>query len=100
MSPFTPHLCEEIWEKLGYKEYVSAYPWPAFDESMIKQSSAELPVHINGKLRGKIIVSAEDGEDEVKKIIEKDEKIASQLKGRQIAKFIYVKGRIVTIFVK
>jgi leucyl-tRNA synthetase len=100
MAPFTPHLCEEIWEKLGYKEYVSACPWPAFDESMTKQSSVELPVQINGKLRGKIIVSAEDGEDEVKKNIEKDEKIASQLKGRQIVKFIYVKGRIVTIFVK
>jgi leucyl-tRNA synthetase len=100
MAPFTPHLCEEIWERLGYKEYVSAYPWPSFDESMMKQSSIELPVQINGKLRGKIIVSVEDGEDEVKRIIEKDEKIASQLKGRQIAKFIYVKGRIVTIFVR
>jgi leucyl-tRNA synthetase len=100
MAPFTPHLCEEIWEKLGYKEYVSACPWPDFDEGMMKQHSVELPVQINGKLRGKIIVSAEDGEDEVKKIIEKDKKIASQLKGRQIAKFIYVKGKIVAIFVK
>jgi leucyl-tRNA synthetase len=100
MAPFTPHLCEEIWEKLGYKEYVSAHPWPAFDENMMKQSSIELPVQINGKLRGKIIVSAEDGEDEVKKNIEKDKKIAPQLKGRQIAKFIYVKDRIVTIFAK
>jgi leucyl-tRNA synthetase len=100
MVPFTPHLCEEIWEKLGYKEYVSAYPWPVFDESMMKQFFVELPVQINGKLRGKIIVSTEDGEDEVKKIIEKDEKIAAQLKGSQIAKFLYVKGKIVTIFVK
>jgi leucyl-tRNA synthetase len=66
----------------------------------MKQYSAELPVQINGKLRGKIIVYAEDGADEVKKIIEKDEKIASQLKGREIAKFIYVKGKIATIFVK
>jgi leucyl-tRNA synthetase len=100
MTPFTPHFCEEMWEKLGYREYVSAYPWPAFDENMTKQYSVELPVQINGKLRGKIIVSAEDGENEVKKIIEKDEKIVTQLKDRQITKFMYVKGKIVTIFVK
>ncbi|MDR3256522.1 MAG: leucine--tRNA ligase [Endomicrobium sp.] len=100
MAPFTPHLCEEIWEILGYKECISTYLWPIYDESMIKQSSVELPVQINGKLKGKVIISVESSEDEVKKIVEADEKIALQLKDKQIIKFIYVKNRIITIVVK
>ncbi|MDR0800353.1 MAG: leucine--tRNA ligase [Endomicrobium sp.] len=100
MSPFTPHICEEIWEMLGYRGYISTYSWPAFDESMMKQSSVEIPVQINGKLRGKIMISAGTGEDEVKKIIETNEKIAPQLKDKQIVKFIYVKDKIITLSIK
>ncbi|MCA6070278.1 MAG: leucine--tRNA ligase [Endomicrobium sp.] len=100
MSPFTPHLCEEIWEKLGHEECISTYTWPTFDENMTKESSVELPVQINGKLKGKIIVAMDVVEGEVKKIIEADNKIAAQLKDKQIVKFMYVKNKIVTIVVK
>ncbi|MCA6079473.1 MAG: leucine--tRNA ligase [Endomicrobium sp.] len=100
MSPFTPHICEEIWEMLGHRGYISTYPWPAFDESMMKQSSIEIPVQINGKLRGKIMISTGTDEDEIKKIIETNEKIAPQLKDKKIEKFIYVKDKIITISVK
>ncbi|MCA6071608.1 MAG: leucine--tRNA ligase [Endomicrobium sp.] len=100
MTPFTPHLCEEIWEKLGHKECISTYTWPTFDENMTKESSVELPVQINGKLKGKIVVAIDVVEGEVKKIIEADNKIAAQLKDKQIVKFIYVKNKIVTIVVK
>ncbi|MDR3092497.1 MAG: class I tRNA ligase family protein, partial [Endomicrobium sp.] len=100
MSPFTPHLCEEIWEKLGHEECISTYTWPTFDENMTKESSVELPVQINGKLKGKIIVAMDVVEEEVKKIIEADNKIAAQLKDKQIVKFIYVKNKIVAIVVK
>jgi leucyl-tRNA synthetase len=100
MAPFTPHFCEEIWEKLGYKEYISTFAWPAFDENMTRESSVELPVQINGKLKGKITVSIDVDEEDVKKIIETDNKIASQLKDKQVVKFIYVKNKIVTIVVK
>ncbi|MDR1926323.1 MAG: leucine--tRNA ligase [Endomicrobium sp.] len=100
MVPFTPHLCEEIWERLGYKKYVSTYAWPVFDESIIHEDSIELPVQINGKLKGRIMASVDAGEEVVKNIIETDNKIVAQLKGKRIIKFIYVKNKIVTLVVK
>ncbi|MDR2191999.1 MAG: leucine--tRNA ligase [Endomicrobium sp.] len=100
MSPFTPHLCEEIWEIMGNKSFVSSASWPSYDEKFIKQDNVELPVQINGKIRGKIIVSADASEEDVKNAAQADEKISPQLKDKRIIKFIYVKARIVTIVVK
>jgi leucyl-tRNA synthetase len=100
LAPITPHLCEEIWEKLGNNECVSIHAWPVFDESMIKESSIEIPIQINGKLKGRITVSADVPEDEVKKAVNSDEKISAYLKDKQVVKFIYVKNKIVTIVIK
>ncbi|MDR0956912.1 MAG: leucine--tRNA ligase [Endomicrobium sp.] len=100
MSPFTPHLCEEIWEKLGCKRYISTCSWPVFDENIIKESFLELPVQINGKLRGKIVVPIDATEDEVKDIINSDDKIMLQLRNKQVMRFIYIKNKIITVVVK
>ncbi|MDR1244367.1 MAG: class I tRNA ligase family protein, partial [Endomicrobium sp.] len=100
LTPITPHLCEEIWEKFGNNECISIHTWPVFDESMIKESSIEIPIQINGKLKGRITVSADASEDEVKKAVNSYEKISTYLKDKQVVKFIYVKNKIVTIVVK
>jgi len=100
MTPFIPHLCEEIWQALGNREYISVHPWPAFDENVVEESSIKLPVQINGKVKGRIFVCSDAGEDEVKKAVETDKKIAQYLKSKQIVKFMYVKDKIVTIVVK
>jgi leucyl-tRNA synthetase len=100
MSPFTPHLCEEIWEKMGNTNYISTQSWPSYDEKFIKQDVVELPVQINGKIKGKIVVSSDISEEAVKKVVQDDEKISLQLKDKQIIKFIYVKAKIVTIVIK
>ncbi|MDR1721066.1 MAG: leucine--tRNA ligase [Endomicrobium sp.] len=99
MAPFIPHFCEEVWEMLGYKKYISECLWPDFKESFIEQSYVELPVQINGRLRGKIVVRVEVSEDEIKKIAETDKKIVPYLKDKKISKFMYVKNKIVTIVV-
>ncbi|MDR2426959.1 MAG: leucine--tRNA ligase [Endomicrobium sp.] len=100
LAPFTPHLCEEIWEKLGNKDFISSCGWPEFDEKFLKRDIIELPVQINGKLKGRITVSAESGEDEVKKSVLSDERISQSLKDKQIVKFIYVKNKIITLVIK
>ncbi|MCL2335625.1 MAG: leucine--tRNA ligase, partial [Endomicrobia bacterium] len=100
MAPFTPHLCEEIWERLGNKECISSAKWPEFDEKFIRQDNIELPVQINGKLKGKVIAPSEAGEADIKKIVLEDEKLSQFLSGKEIVKFIFVKGKIVTIVVK
>jgi len=99
MTPFVPHLCEEIWKMLGYKEYVSECSWPVFKESFIKKSYIELPVQINGKLRGKIVVHAEASENKIREIVEGDERIAKYLENKKILKFIYVKSKIITVVI-
>lgn len=100
MAPFTPHLCEEIWEKTGSKDFISSCGWPEFDENFIKQDAMEIPVQINGKVRGKVVLFADAGEEDAKKIVFADEKLSGHIKDKQLLKFIYVKNKIVTLVVK
>ncbi|MDR1259831.1 MAG: leucine--tRNA ligase [Endomicrobium sp.] len=97
MTPFTPHVCEEIWEMLGYNEYISTHMWPNYNENVLKKYYVELPVQINGKLKGKITVSMKYDEYEVKKVINANEKIMLYLKNKHITKFIYIKNKIISI---
>jgi leucyl-tRNA synthetase len=100
LAPITPHLCEEIWEKLGNSDYISIHSWPVFNEDMIKESLVELPVQINGKLKGRITISTDAAENEARNAVNSNEKISNLLKNKQIVKFIYVKNKIVTIVLK
>jgi leucyl-tRNA synthetase len=100
LSPFTPHLCEEIWRNLGEKNYISLAGFPKFDEKFIKDEIVEIPVQINGKVRSRVSVSANASEEEVRKIIESDEKTAANLAGKTDIKFIYVKNKIASFTVK
>ncbi|MDR1928776.1 MAG: leucine--tRNA ligase [Endomicrobium sp.] len=100
MAPFTPHVCEEIWEKLGHKKYISTYTWPTFDENIINESFVELPIQINGKLRGKITVSKNAKECDIKSVVGMDNKISIQLQNKKILKFIYIKNKIISIIAK
>jgi leucyl-tRNA synthetase len=100
MSPFTPHVCDEIWEKFGNKKSILTYPWPSYDENLLEKSSIEIPVQINGKLKGRITVSVSDAENEIKERLIKLEKIAEELKNKQIIKFIYIKNKIVALVAK
>ncbi|MDD5021457.1 MAG: leucine--tRNA ligase [Endomicrobiaceae bacterium] len=100
LAPFTPHLCEEIWSLLGHNECVSIAQWPKYEEKYIKQDVVEVPVQVNGKLRGKVFVNVTANEQEVKELVLKDEKVKSSFDGKQIIKFIYVQNKIVNIVVK
>jgi len=100
MSPFTPHLCEEIWRNMGNKDYISLASFPSYDSDKIKEDSIEIPVQINGKIRGKIIINDGASQEAVKQIIDSDEKIQKNLEGKTVVKFIYVQNKIATLVVK
>jgi len=100
LSPFAPHLCEELWQALGHSETLAYEPWPEFDESHLKQDSLELPVQINGKVRAKVTVPADADQTAVLEIAKADERIASLLAGKKMAKEIVVPGRMVNLVVK
>ena len=100
LSPFAPHLSEEIWEKLGGKGFVSLAQWPSFDESLTVDSEIEIAVQISGKLRGTVLVPADADRDAMLAIAKGDPKIAAALEGKTVIKEIVVPGKIVNIVAK
>jgi leucyl-tRNA synthetase len=99
LAPFAPHMCEELWSDLGNKKSISSAEWPTHDESLAKESTLAVAVQVNGKVRDEISISAEAGEDEVKKLALASEKVQKWLEGKEPKKVIYVKGRLVSIVV-
>ncbi len=99
LSPFAPHLAEELWEKLGHNESIFLQKWPAHDPELIKDEEAELIVQVNGKVRDKIIVSADISEEEAKKIAFEREKVKIHIAKKEIKKVIFVKGRLINVVI-
>jgi leucyl-tRNA synthetase len=100
LSPFAPHLAEELWEILGRPAPVSLATWPAVEERWLKDDTVEIPVQIQGKLRGRVTVPADADADAMKAAAAADPKIAELLAGKQIAKVVAVPGRLVNFVVK
>jgi len=100
LSPFAPHLCEELWQLLGHAKTLAYEPWPSFDESLIKEDVIEVPIQINGKVRGRILVPADADQSALETAAKSDPKIAPQLEGKTIVKSIVVPGRMVNFVVK
>ncbi|MCL2203242.1 MAG: leucine--tRNA ligase [Defluviitaleaceae bacterium] len=98
LSPFAPHMAEEIWERLGHTESVFSQPWPAYDPEMLKTDTIELVMQINGKLRGHLQVPAETDKDTI--LAQARKALAPRLEVAEIVKEIYVPGRIVNFVVK
>ncbi|TWT93026.1 leucine--tRNA ligase [Neorhodopirellula pilleata] len=100
LAPYAPHLCEELWSLLGHDESIAKQPWPKWDETAIQESSIEIPVQINGKLRAKISVAPDASQDAMKEAALANEAVASAIEGKQIVKSIVVPGRMVNLVVK
>lgn len=99
LSPFAPHIAEELWVMSGEDRGISRQPWPAFDEQAAKDDEIELVVQINGKVRSKIMVSAGLNDEQIKGIALADEKVISFIGISQIKKVIVVKGKLINIVV-
>jgi len=97
MAPVTPHIAEELWAQLGKQYSIHQQAWPTVDEAATKEDSIEIPVQINGKLRDKVVVSAEAGEDEIRAAALASETVQKYLEGKEPRKVIVAKGRLVSI---
>lgn len=100
LSPFAPHLGEELWSLLGHEGTLAYEPWPAFDEAHLKQDTIELPVQIKGKVRSKITVPADADQAAILAAAKADPKISEQIAGKEMVKEIVVPGRLVNLVVK
>jgi leucyl-tRNA synthetase len=99
LSPFAPHLCEELWSMLGHKESIAFESWPEYNQELTKESTLTLAVQINGKVRDEITIDADAAEDDVKKLALASEKAQKWLEGKEPKKVIYVKGKLISIVV-
>ncbi len=100
LSPFAPHLAEEVWEQMGNTALVSLAAWPSYDEAKTKDDSIDLPVQINGKMKGTVTVPADASKEDVLASVKADERIAAAISGKTIVKEIVVPGKIINIVVK
>ncbi|HEX8635304.1 MAG TPA: leucine--tRNA ligase [Pyrinomonadaceae bacterium] len=102
LAPFTPHVAEELWESLGHAGGLlgSGARWPVADAELARKEALEIPVQINGKLRGRIQATPETSEDELRAAALADEKVRAHMEGRQVVKVIIVPQRLVNIVVR
>ena len=99
LSPFSPHIAEELWEYLGHKPSVLDVRWPEYSESKAAEEEIELVVQINGKVRDKTLIPAGLPEDEIKQKALALDKIVAATEGKEIRKTFVIKGRLVNIVV-
>lgn len=100
LNPMAPHITEEIWFSNNFGGYVHEQKWPEFDASKTVEDEVEVPVQVNGKLRGVVKVPKEATQDEIMEVAKNTEAISEYLEGKEIVKVIFVKDRIFNVVVK
>jgi len=100
LAPYAPHLAEEIWERLGHGESLLWHPFPEAESQWLVDDTVEVPVQVNGKIRARLSVATDITEEAIRELAFADQKVLAHVEGRQVVKFIYVPGRMVTVAVK
>ena len=100
LSPVCPFMAEELWEMLGHNNTITYEAWPTYDESKTIDDEIEIPVQVNGKVRGIVKVSKDAVAEDIEKAAFENEDVIKFTEGKEIVKKIYVPGRIYTIVVK
>ncbi|MCQ2561417.1 MAG: leucine--tRNA ligase [Clostridia bacterium] len=100
LSPFAPHICEEMWEGLGHTESIYGVEWPVCDESMLVKDCVEIVVQLNGKVRGKMEVAAGMDKNAFQELVMASDIVKQLTEGKEIVKIIAVPGKLVNIVVR
>ena len=100
LNPFAPHITEEMWELAGFEGMLATAPWPAFDEGKCAESTIEIAVQVNGKLRSRLTVPADVTAADAIAAAKADDKTAPFIEGMQFVKELYVPGKLVNLVVK
>jgi leucyl-tRNA synthetase len=99
LSPFAPHITEEIWSLFGHKTFLVLEKWPTYDPKLIKDEEFKIALQINGKVRAEIFVGVDESEEDIKKKVLENEVVKRHMDGKDLKKFIYIKNRLVNIVV-
>jgi leucyl-tRNA synthetase len=99
LSLFAPHICEELWERMGHRTYLIRTPWPSYDPQLAKEEKATIVVQVNGKLRGRLEVERDQSQRKVEERALGLDRIQKYTGGKKIKKIIYIKNKLVNIVV-
>jgi len=100
LSPFAPHLGEELWHQIGNSDSVFDSDWPDWDKDKLASGTVTIVVQVNGRVRTQIKMEADSGEEQVKREALNDPKIQKYTNDKEIVKIIYVKDKLLSIAVK
>ena len=97
MAPFTPHLAEELWERLGHSDGLIAAQWPKYDSTVARADTLVVPVQVNGKVRARLTVEAGRSDADLEAEVLADPQVQMHLAGKTIVKVIVARGRLVNV---
>jgi leucyl-tRNA synthetase len=100
LNPFTPHVCEEMWARLGRQGGLVRAAWPGFDADAAREDAVELAVQVNGKVRGRVVVPQGATEETIRAKALAEPRVAEHVRGKQMVKCVVVPGRLVSVVVK
>ena len=100
LSPIAPHICEELWSRMGYTRALATEPWPRHDPEALKTSEVTVVVQVNGKLRGQISVAADATSKDIETQALNDQNVARHIEGKNIVKTIVIPGKLVNVVVR
>jgi leucyl-tRNA synthetase len=100
LAPMAPYLAHELWEMTGEKSNLLKAPWPKYDAALAAEDEIEIPVQVNGKLRGLVVVTATATDDQVKAAALADAKVQAAIAGKQVVKVIVVPRKLVNLVVR
>ncbi|MEM9646381.1 MAG: class I tRNA ligase family protein, partial [Planctomycetota bacterium] len=100
LSPYAPHIAEELWQKLGNDDTIAHAAWPSWDEDAIRESFIEVPVQVNGKVKAKIQVDPDADTKSMLEAAKSNDSIVAAIRGKTIVKEIAVPARLVNLVVK
>jgi leucyl-tRNA synthetase len=99
LAPMAPHLAEELWELMGHTETLAYHPWPTYDPALLIDDELEIPVQVNGKLRGRIMVPTGSDRAQIETSAHDDPKIAALLEGKTVRKIVVVPGKLINFVI-
>lgn len=100
LAPFAPHMCEEIWKRMGNTTSIAYASWPTFDPAALQKSEIEIIVQVNGKKRGSVFVPPNSSQQQVEQAARSEESVIRHIEGVTVVKVIYVPGRLLSFVVK
>jgi leucyl-tRNA synthetase len=100
LFPFAPHICEELWTALGHAPSLMRHPWPEVDRAALARDEVEVPVQVNGKLRGRVVLPVGIPQDEAGRRALAEEGVRRHVEGRAVRKIVVISDKLINIVVQ